>query len=196
MLRRGRAGLRARFPFSELMPSLVLVAQQLEMECLGCQPGGVCMAPGSRQGLGVMEKFGSSGCGYHRQGAPSREQLGEGSFISAVLGADSCLGEDFHTCRVQRCVAIEPGVSSLLVGDFTPKKGRGGRRIQGGAAGCPAKVQAHAELSPALHGVLLQCGTESGGTRAAQGLSVRGQAALHKCLPAAGGRRRGSSSSI
>lgn len=35
----------------------------------------MCTALGSRQGLGAMEMFGSSGFGYHHQGAPSREQL-------------------------------------------------------------------------------------------------------------------------
>lgn len=63
-------------------------------------------------------------------------------------------------------MAIEPGVSSLLVGDFTPNEGARWEKDPRRCSWEPARDMVHTELSPALHGVLVQCGTRIGGTRA------------------------------
>lgn len=82
---------------------------------------------------------------------------------------------------------------------FYPKRGgevgEGSKEVQLGA--CPRYGAHRAQPSSTRGpGAMRDQNWGDEGTRAAQGLSVRGRAALHKCLLAAGGRQQGSGSSI
>lgn len=92
MLRWGRTGLWAQFPFSKLVPSLVLVAEWLEMVWLGRR--GV-HSTGFSAGAGRNGDVWQLWVWVPPSGCSEQGAAHEGSFIGAVLGAGSCLGEDF-----------------------------------------------------------------------------------------------------